>query len=124
MDNVREAQRNALLSEALKSNKNLSGLKISKLGFEDWPELYRGLTPLLQFSRLTRLDLSGNNLIDSSETDVTGREWINSFLKKFPSLSRLDLSRNEMAGKTQSVVAGLSLSYLNLCQCNVNSEDL
>ena len=124
IDNVREAQRNALLSEALKSNENLSGLKISKLGFEDWPELYRGLTPLLQFSRISRLDLSGNNLIDTSDTDLTGREWINSFLKKFPSLSRLDLSRNAMAGKTQSVLAGLTLSYLSLSQCNVNSVDL
>ena len=124
VDNVREAPRNALLTEALKSNENLSGLKISKLGFEDWPELYRALTPLLQFSKIIRLDLSGNNLIDSSDTDLTGREWINSFLKKFPSLTRLDLSRNAMAGKTQSVLAGLSLSYLSLCQCNVNSEDL
>ena len=124
VDNVREAQRNALLSEALESNENLSGLKISKLGFEDWPELYRGLTPLLQFSRLTRLDLSGNNLIDSSDTDVTGREWINRFLKKFPSLSRLDLSRNEMAGKTESVLTGLTLTYLSLSQCNINSRDL
>ena len=124
VDNVREAQRNALLSEALRSNENLSGLKISKLGFEDWPELYRGLTPLLQFSKLTKLDLSGNNLIDSSDTDVTGREWINSFLKKFPSLTRLDLSRNETAGKTESVLAGLTLTYLSLSQCNVNSRDL
>ena len=124
VDNVREAQRNALLSEALKSNENLSGLKISKLGFEDWPELYRALTPLLQFSKITRLDLSGNNLIDSSDTDLTGREWINSFLKKFPSLTRLDLSRNETAGKTESVLAGLTLTYLSLSQCNVNSRDL
>ena len=124
VDNVREAQRNALLSEALESNENLSGLKISKLGFEDWPELYRGLTPLLQFSRLTKLDLSGNNLIDSSDTDLTGREWINRFLKKFPSLSRLDLSRNEMAGKVESVLAGLTLTYLSLSQCNVTSRDL
>jgi len=124
VDNVRESQRNALLSVAHSSNQSLSGLKISKLGFEDWPELYRGLTPLLQFSSLCRLDLSGNNLIDSSDTDVTGREWINNFLKKFPLLKSLDLSRNKMAGKVESVLSGLTLSFVSLSECDINYQDL
>ena len=124
VENVREAQRNSLLAAALASNESLAGLKISNLMFEDWPELYRSLNPLLQFSQLSRLDLSGNNLIDSSDTDVTGREWINRFLKKFPKLSRLNLSRNRVRGKVQSVLTGLNLTYLGLCGCKITSQDL
>ena len=122
VENVREAQRNTLL--ALASNQTLSGLKVSRLDFQDWPELYRGLSPLLQLSNLSRLDLAGNNLIDSSDSDVSGREWINKFLRKFPLLSRLELARNQMKGKVQSVLTGLDLSYLGLSGCDISSGDL
>ena len=73
-DNFRDVRRTALLNEALGSNGNLSNLKTSKFRLGYWHELYRGLTPLLQFSKLTKLDLSKNNLIDSSDTEVTSRE--------------------------------------------------
>jgi len=121
---LREPVRNRVLSSALKTNPDVRGVKLSCLKFVDWPEVKRTLSSIQTCSKLSMLDLSRNNMFDSSPNDEAGRSWVNKFLKNFPHLSRLDLSFNLLRDRVGQVLQGLSLTYLNLTASHLVSSDL
>jgi len=121
---LREPVRNKIISSALRTNQNLRGLKLSSLNFVDWPEVRRTLDLIATLPQLSMLDLSRNNMFDSSPNDIVGRTWVNKSLNSLPSLSRLDLSYNLLTDRVDPVLKGLSLTFLNLTATHLSSVDL
>lgn len=121
---LREPIRNKIIESALKTNKDMQGLKLSCLNFVDWPEVKRTLNVLNSCSSLSKLDLSRNNLFDSSPNDEAGRSWVNKTLMRLLNLSRLDLSFNLLSDRIGSVLTGLKLTYLNLTACRLTIADV
>ena len=70
---LREPVRNKVISSCLRTNENVRGLKLSSLNFADWPEVRRNLSIIETCSKISLLDLSRNNMFDSSPNDQVGR---------------------------------------------------
>jgi len=121
---LREPVRKQVIAAALRTNEDLSGVKLSCLRFVDWSEVKRTLSSIRTCSKLSMLDLSRNNLFDSSQADHVGREWVNKFLQSFSRLSRLDLSYNLLSDRVGLITRGLCLSYLNLTASHLGPADL
>jgi len=121
---LREPVRNKVISSCLRTNENVRGLKLSRLNFADWPEVRRTLSSIETCSKLSMLDLSRNNMFDSSPNDQVGRSWVNKTFRSLPLLSRLDLSYNLLTDRVGQVLKGLSLSYLNLTASHLSPGDL
>jgi len=121
---LREPVRNQVIASALRTNKDVRGLKLSSLNFVDWPEVRRTLHIIETCPNLSMLDLSRNNMFDSSANDTVGRSWVNKSLRSLPYLSRLDLSYNLLTDRVEPVLKGLSLTYLNLTASHLSTDDL
>jgi len=121
---LREPVRNQVIASALRTNKDVRGLKLSSLNFVDWPEVRRTLDVIETCPNLSMLDISRNNMFDSSANDTVGRSWVNKSLRSLPSLSRLDLSYNLLTDRVEPVLKGLSLTYLNLTASHLSTDDL
>ena len=122
-DNIREPFRKKIL-DSLENSGYLSGVTFTDLAFESWPEVYRCLTPIEKCQNLTKLSLPSNNLFDDSANDVTGRAWINRFLRKFKHLKRLDLSRNQLKNRISDIMNGVEVEFLAVSNCQLTSIDL
>jgi len=121
---LREPVRNKVITSALRTNQEVRGLKLSSLNFVDWPEVRRTLKIIETCSQLSMLDLSRNNMFDSSPNDIVGRTWVNKSLRNLPSLTRLDLSYNLLTDRVDPVLKGLSLTFLNLTATHLSLADL
>ena len=121
---LREPVRNKVITSALSTNQEVRGLKLSGLNFVDWPEVKRTLKTIETCSQLSMLDLSRNNMFDSSPNDIVGRTWVNKSLRNLPSLARLDLSYNLLTDRVDPVLKGLSLTFLNLTATHLSCADL
>eukprot|EP00092_Neocalanus_flemingeri_P089448 GFUD01113197.1.p1 GENE.GFUD01113197.1~~GFUD01113197.1.p1 ORF type:complete len:455 (+),score=97.08 GFUD01113197.1:111-1367(+) len=121
---LREPVRNRVIARALGTNEDIRGVKLSSLNFIDWPEVKRTLSSIQPCSKLSRLDLSRNNMFDSSPNDEAGRVWVNRFLKSFAHLARLDLSHNLLSDRVGQTLQGLNLNYLNLTASHLVLGDL
>jgi Leucine-rich repeat (LRR) protein len=84
----------------------------------------RNLSVIKTCSKISMLDLSRNNMFNSSPHDHVGRSWVNKTFRSLPSLSRLDLSYNLLTDRVGQVLQGLSLSYLNLTASHLSPGDL
>ena len=122
-ESMREPIRLRLLDYSRNSN-ILTGVTFSSLDFENWQQVFKCLTSLEKLDNLTKLSLPNNNLFDDSSNDVAGRQWINSFLKKFKHLTRLDLSWNVLRNRVPDILFGLELDYLCVMGCDLNQSDL
>jgi len=121
---LREPVRNKVIASALRTNQGVRGLKLSSLNFVDWPEVKRTLSVIETCAKVSMLDLSRNNMFDSSPNDLVGRSWVNKALRSLACLSRLDLSYNLLTDRIGQVLKGLSLYYLNLTASHLSSGDL
>lgn len=121
---LREPVRNKVITSALRTNQEVRGLKLSSLNFVDWPEVRRTLKTIETCSQLSMLDLSRNNMFDSSPNDIVGRTWVNKSLRNLPSLTRLDLSYNLLTDRVDPVLKGLSLTFLNITATHLSLADL
>ena len=118
---VREPIRNKFLELC----NDLDGLNFSAMEFEDWPALYRCLTPIMtKCPNLSKLSLSENNLFDENTGDQAGRLWINKFLKSFKNLTRLDISLNNLNDRVSDILEGLRLQFLNVSNCELSEKDV
>ena len=118
---LREEVRNKVIASALRTNENV---KLSSLYFVDWPEVERTLNIIETYSKISMLDLSRNEIFDSSPSDLFGSSLVNNTLRSLHHLSRLDLSHNWLTDCVGQVLKGLSLSYLNLTTSDLSSAEL
>ena len=121
---LEEEARNKVIASALRTNKNVKGLKLSSLDFVDWQEVERTLNIIETCSKISMLDLSRNDMFDSSPSKLVGSSLVNKTVRSLDHLSRLDLSHNCLRDCVGQVLKGLSLSYLNLTASDLSSDDL
>ena len=120
---LRNPLRRRLLEAGLSTNPHLADLQLSDLQFSDWAEVRRMLEAVAGASHLVRLNLSRNNLFDSSAGDEAGRAGLRELLLSLPRLARLDLSHNLLGGRLVDLLPGLSLTFLNLTACRLTPPD-
>lgn len=120
---MRESPRTQLLNNVFTLNPNLASLKLSSLAFIDWYEVRNTLKVVSKFTDISILELSDNNLFDSSPNDEAGRELFNKFLRKFRKLRRLCLSINNLRNRIPQILSGLNLTYLDVSIGALKEDD-